>query len=106
MKIIHKLSLSLILLFFVQVLYAQYDPVIPNNRMPVSLEHNILFNATERYTVEINKSIISLEALFDGSFASHSSSEGISESNPLIITIKDLPRVHTYQVFIHGMGDM
>ncbi|MEN7550453.1 hypothetical protein AAG747_21215 [Rapidithrix thailandica] len=72
-----------------------FNPVVPTNRSPVGLEHNILFNATERYTEEIGNQTIDLPKLFDGGFNSTSSTPQITEENPLTITIKDLPNIHT-----------
>ncbi len=72
----------------------------PGNRtMSASLEKNILFNATTRYTVSqtgiqgFNSN--ELAALFDGSMMpQYTMNHQIHSDNPLILTIENLPDQH------------
>ncbi len=72
--------------------------IISSNRHPVGLEYNILFNANNRYTVsQSGSTAFDIPSLFDGNFHSNYTSDGINPSDPVIISIEDLPDVHTQQ---------
>ncbi|MFH1187489.1 MAG: hypothetical protein V1688_01350, partial [bacterium] len=73
-----------------------FGNVMASNRNPVGLEYNILFNADNRYTVsQSGPASLSLATLFDGSLAPSYSGAAPTPSNPQIITIENLPNVHT-----------
>jgi hypothetical protein len=65
--------------------------VFTTNRNPVGLEHNILFNATSRYTVtETPAGNLNLYQLFDGNLTpTYSNTAGQT-----VILIENLPNVH------------
>ncbi|SCY78323.1 hypothetical protein SAMN02927916_3365 [Flavobacterium anhuiense] len=62
---------------------------------PVGWEHNILFNATTRYTVTRTGPVVDLPTLFDGGMMPYYTSTPISASNPVVILIEGLPEAHT-----------
>lgn len=64
------------------------------NLTPVGWEHNILFNATTRYTVTQQGPIVNLPVLFDGSMNTYHFS-GVTPENPLVILIEGLVGRHT-----------
>jgi len=85
---------TLLFLFIVQ----SQAQVITTNRNAIGLEHNILFNANNRYTVTQPGSVkLDLSYLFDGKFAPSYSSTGPTNSNPYIIEISGLPKIHIQQ---------
>lgn len=65
------------------------------NTTPVGLEHNILFNAHERFTVTQTGPPLNLPALFDGRFLASYTPTGPSTTNPTVVTIEDLPAIHS-----------
>ena len=66
------------------------------NTTPVGLEHNILFDATHRYTVnQTGAAQVNLEAVFDGKLSPSYTSVGVNSSSPTIIEITGLPSAHT-----------
>ncbi|MDP4209185.1 MAG: hypothetical protein Q8928_10265 [Bacteroidota bacterium] len=72
-----------------------FSQVIPTNSNPVALEHNLLFNATTRYTVtQSGQAQVDLNIMFDGVFAPSYSSNAVLASNPTVITIEGLPIQH------------
>lgn len=69
---------------------------ITTNRNAVGLEHNMLFNAQERYTVtQTGSAILNLNAMFNGKFSPSYTSTAPTASNPTIIEISGLPKSHT-----------
>nr|WP_320120071.1 hypothetical protein [uncultured Marinifilum sp.] len=69
---------------------------ITTNRNPVGLEHNLLFNATERYQVtQTGSATVSLPALFNGAFGPSYSGTAPTEQNPTVILIEGIPACHT-----------
>ncbi len=71
----------------------------PGNRtMSASLEKNILFNATSRYTVTQSGAAAftptQMNALFDGAMEPQYTNVPINTSNPLVITIENLTPMH------------
>ena len=65
--------------------------IISSNRSAVGLEYNVLFNATNRYTVTQSGVSLDLGMLFDGRMAPSYSSSAPSEANPYVLTISGLP---------------
>lgn len=75
------------------VLWAQ---TIPHNSAPVSLEHNVLFKAPQRYQVsQTGPAVFNLAKLFDGTFSPDYPAVGPTEENPHTILIEDIPSHHT-----------
>ena len=65
------------------------------NTNTVGLEHNILFNATTRYTVtQKGTAKIDLNAIFDGRLYPTYSDAAPSEASPTVILIEGLPNWH------------
>ncbi|MGS2764556.1 hypothetical protein [Sinomicrobium sp. M5D2P9] len=88
--------MKIILLFLLGVPMTLYAQVVTTNRNPVGLEHNLLFNATNRYTVtQTGNASLNLNMLFDGKFAPSYTATGPSVSNPTVIHIEGLPAYHT-----------
>lgn len=74
---------------------AQYllGPALTSSRMPVAWEHNMLFNATERYTVmQTGAAQVALNMMFDGDAHPDYPAAGPSPTEPTVITITDIPR--------------
>ncbi|MCC5939266.1 MAG: hypothetical protein JJU34_18445 [Lunatimonas sp.] len=70
--------------------------IIPSNISTGSLEKNLLFYAQTRYSVsQQGAATVSLPMMFDGRFLPNGTTVGVSESNPTIILIEDLPNAHT-----------
>lgn len=68
---------------------------ITTNVNPIGFEHNILFNATERFEVtKLSGPEINLKGLFDGAMSANYTKTGLSIP-PLIIEISGLPSIHT-----------
>jgi hypothetical protein len=68
---------------------------ISNNGSPVSLEHNVLFKADQRYRVsQTGPATFNLSVLFDGAFHPDYPQLGPSIDNPHTILIENLPRAH------------
>ncbi|MFQ6601771.1 hypothetical protein [Flavobacterium sp. C3NV] len=67
------------------------------NLTPVGWEHNILFNATTRYTVTQQGPIQNLAMMFDGGMMP-SYVDGISSANPTVILIENL------LLYIHSLA--
>lgn len=66
------------------------------NNTPVGLEHNVLFNATEQFTVsQTGSAELALERLFDGVFSPSYTITAPTAANPTVVLIEDLPDVHT-----------
>jgi hypothetical protein len=77
--------------------------VITTNRNPVGLEHNLLFNATTRYTVtQTGSASLTLTSLFDGRFEPSYTDNGVVASSPTVVTIEGLPNYHTQAGAIVG----
>lgn len=87
---------KLIYLFlFVLIAPKASTQIVSSNTSVVSLEHNILFNAENRYTVtQTGSAIVTLPALFDGFFVASYTTNAVSEANPTVILIEGLPNVH------------
>jgi len=80
-------------LFLNRVAWAQ---AIPHNSAPVSLEHNVLFNAVDRYQVsQTGPATFKLSKLFDGSFLPDYPAVGPTADSPHTILIEGLPNYHT-----------
>lgn len=62
---------------------------------PVSLEHNILFNAKDKYTVSASGSAsVDEDKLFDGILSNVAITGGsVSSANPYVITVDNLPNI-------------
>ncbi len=66
------------------------------NTTPVGMEHNVLFDATNRYTVtQTGDATVNLRALFDGRFIPSYSGPPASTVSPTTILIENLPNMHT-----------
>ncbi|MBC9795840.1 hypothetical protein [Sinomicrobium weinanense] len=89
-------KITLLLLFF--GVLASYAQVITTNRNPVGLEHNLLFNARDRYMVtQTGSASLDLNMLFDGRFAPSYTAAPLQMSDPTVILIEGLPPTHTQQ---------
>ncbi|GDY12901.1 hypothetical protein LBMAG53_17790 [Planctomycetota bacterium] len=72
--------------------------VIPTNRYQVGIDHNLLFNATNRYLVTQSSSpSLNLPALFDGKFVPSYSTVAPTMANPYVLLIENLPIDHVQQ---------
>jgi hypothetical protein len=86
---------KILFIFLTCVFFNCSAQVISTNRNAVGLEHNLLFNAANRYTVtQTGDAKIDLSSIFDGKFAPAYSNVGVSAANPTIITIEGLPGWH------------
>jgi len=87
-----KKFLSITLLLSTIVIFSQ---TITKNTHAVGLEHNMLFNATSRYTVtQTGNATLNLSYLFDGKFQPSYTSNAPSISSPTVVTIEGLPNYH------------
>lgn len=90
--------LLIILLTFNNTIKSQ---VITTNRIPVGLEHNLLFNAglgSGSVTAsQIQGPAMNLNMMFDGSFLANYTTTAPSLANPVVILIEGLPNAHTQQ---------
>jgi hypothetical protein len=94
-----SVSLTLLILcaFFVK------SQTITTNRNVVGMEHNLLFNATNRFTVtQTGNATVDLDRLFDGKFQPSYSGNGVTTNTPTVILIEDLPNHHTQAKAIIG----
>lgn len=72
--------------------------VITTNTNPVSMEHNVLFDAKNRYTVsQSGNADLDLDKLFDGKFSPSTTETAPSYSDPTVILIENIPYGHTQQ---------
>jgi len=73
--------------------------LITTNRKPVGMEHNILFNATNRYKVTYSGMTsgkeMKIDVLFDGHFYPLSPDNNPTKEKPFVVTIENLPNFHT-----------
>ncbi len=85
----------LIILLFIGCYYTLQAQVVTTNRNVVGMEHNILFNANDRYTVtQTGSATLILDYLFDGKLKPSYTSTEPSFENPTVITIEGLPEAH------------
>ncbi|WP_264536602.1 hypothetical protein [Flavobacterium sp. N1736] len=82
------------LLFAILLSQSIQSQTFSTNVTPVGWEHNILFNATTRFTVTQQGPTQNLAAMFDGGMMP-SYVPGISTANPMVILIEGLPGYHT-----------
>lgn len=84
------------ILFLLTILLCQHmaSQTFSTNLTPVGWEHNILFNATTRYTVTQQGPAQNLAMMFDGSMNPNYVA-GLSTANPTVILIEGLPGYHT-----------
>jgi len=69
---------------------------LTTNDTPVGMEHNVLFNATEQFTVsQTGSAELNLKVLFDGKFAPSYTATAPTTADPTIVLIEDLPETHT-----------
>ncbi len=70
-------------------------PAITTNISPTGLEHNVLFNATQQFTVsQTGSANLILDRLFDGKFVPSYTKAAPSFSDPTVVLIEDLPNIH------------
>jgi hypothetical protein len=70
--------------------------VMSSNRQAVSMEHNILFNANNRYQVSITPSgSLDPVRLFDGRLQPSYPLVAPTPDNPIVVTVENLPNLHT-----------
>ncbi|CAM1361501.1 conserved hypothetical protein [Tenacibaculum sediminilitoris] len=87
-----KLLFTMICLYNVSIFSQQFT----TNTTPVGMEHNVLFDATNRYTVtQTGDATVNLRALFDGRFIPSYSGSPASTVSPTTILIENLPNFHT-----------
>lgn len=86
-----KKTLLLLILLLCQNIKSQ---TFSTNLTPVGWEHNILFNATTRYTVTQQGPAQNLDMMFDGGMMPIYTA-GISTTTPTVILIEGLPAYHT-----------
>ncbi|TCI90160.1 DUF4200 domain-containing protein [Tenacibaculum sp. M341] len=73
-----------------------FSQVVTTNTNAVGMEHNMLFNAQSRYKVEqTGDAKVNLNMIFDGKMVPSYPSLAPSKSSPTVITISNLPAVHT-----------
>lgn len=85
-----KILLLLIILTYQNI----NSQTFSTNLTPVGWEHNILFNATTRYTVTQQGPAQNLTMMFDGSMNPNYIA-GVSSANPSVLLIEGLPGYHT-----------
>ncbi len=86
---------ALIILASFAVTTVAFADVLTTNRNAVGLEHNLLFNATSRYTVsQTGAAPLYLPYLFDGKFEPSYTNAAAVAANPTVITIEGLPNAH------------
>jgi hypothetical protein len=72
-----------------------YSQELTTNRNSVGMEHNMLFNAQDRYTVtQTGSATLSINYLFNGKFLPAYTATAPTVSNPTIIEIAGLPKAH------------
>lgn len=77
----------------IQISFAQ---TYTSNVRPIGLEHNVLFNATTRYTVvQDGSASLDLSRMFDGKFVPSYTSVAPTSQDPTVILIKGLPNWHS-----------
>lgn len=83
-------------LFFFVILFAQIviGQTFSTNLTPVGWEHNVLFNATTRYSVSQQGPAVDLPTLFDGGMSPLVIS-GLTPQVPTVILIEGLSGMHT-----------
>ena len=87
-----KKQVLILFLFITASLSAQ---VITTNRNAVGMEHNLLFNAQNRYTVtQTGACQLDLNYLFDGKFDPFYPTIAPTEGTPCVIEISGLPKRH------------
>jgi hypothetical protein len=73
-----------------------YSQTVTTNRNVVGMEHNLFFNANNRFTVtQTGSAKIDLNRMFDGNFIPSYTSSAPTPENPTIILIENLPAYHT-----------
>lgn len=96
MKRKSKLALIILMLLAISLHSFGQDNLVlaPSNRSTTSLEKNLLFNATNFYTVTQSGSIsLGLDGFFDGYFEPQYSG-ALSETDPYVVVIDGLPNKH------------
>lgn len=96
MKSKSKLMLTAVMLLGASLHSFGQDNLVlaPSNRSTTSLEKNLLFNATNFYTVTQSGGIsLGLDGFFDGYFEPQYSG-ALSEANPYVVVIEGLPNKH------------
>ncbi|WP_461639621.1 hypothetical protein [Labilibaculum euxinus] len=96
MKTLFKWTKGLPLCLILLSALTTRSQTITTNRNVVGMEHNLLFNAIERYQVtQTGRGIIDLRRMFDGVFSPSYSGSAPTEQNPTVILIEGLPAYHT-----------
>lgn len=96
MKTLFKWTKGLPLCLILLSALATRSQTITTNRNAVGMEHNLLFNAIERYQVtQTGSATVSLPTLFDGVFDPTYSESASTDQNPTVILIEGLPAYHT-----------
>ena len=84
----------LFMMLFLQTM-SIFSQQFTTNTTPVGMEHNLLFDATNRYSVtQTGNATIYLPALFDGRFNADYTDLSTSTSSPTVILIEGLPKIH------------
>ena len=69
---------------------------ITTNRNAVGMEHNMLFNAQDRYTVtQTGSATVETYRMFDGRFSPSYTASDPTVASPTVIEINGLPGIHT-----------
>lgn len=92
-----KKGLSFMLLALINYFNSQVvisSDAIQSNTHLAGIDHNILFNATTRYSVTCNNASFPIAKLFDGSFEVFYANPVPTSNTPFIVTIENLPNVH------------
>ena len=87
---------NIAIVLFGLIIYPIMGQTFTTNRVPVGMEHNVLFNATTRYEVEQTKgnAILHLPTFFDGSFRPNYTTGYVNPESPVEFVIRGLPNVH------------
>jgi len=83
-----------LIVFLILICQNATSQTFSTNLTPVGWEHNVLFNATTRYTVTQQGPAQNLTMMFDGSMNPNYIA-GVSATNPSEILIDGLPAYHT-----------
>lgn len=86
---------KVIVVISIMMCHGMIGQVLSSNRNPVAWEHNILFNASTRFTVTQQGPVLHIPTLFDGRMAPSYSNRAITVEDPAVILIEGLPAHHT-----------
>lgn len=91
-------KLIILIIILTQVDLIIYSQEVTTNTNAVGMEHNVLFNAQDRYSVtQTGTATLGLNQMFDGVFLPFTTTTAPSMNEPTEILIENLPNNHTQQ---------